>query len=53
MATPRPAEHIEPGANPMTLLRSILPSLPPAERRVAEGILAGVGFLCALTVRML
>ncbi len=39
-ATPRPAEHIELGANPMTALRSILPSLPPAEKRVAEGILA-------------
>lgn len=39
-ATPRPAEHIEPGTNPMTAIRSILPALPPAERRVAEGILA-------------
>lgn len=36
----RPAEHIEPGPNPMTALRSILPDLPPAERRVADDILA-------------
>ncbi len=39
-ATPRPAEHIEPSTNPTTAIRSILPALPPAERRVAEGILA-------------
>ena len=39
-ATPRPPEHIEPSTNPTTAIRSILPALPPAERRVAEGILA-------------
>lgn len=38
--TPRPPEHIEPSTNPTTAIRSILPALPPAERRVAEGILA-------------
>src|SRR5262245_48087069 len=27
-------------ANPIVVIRSILPSLPPAERRVAEGVLA-------------
>lgn len=37
---PRSAEHIEPGTNPMVAIRTILPSLPPAERRVAEGIMA-------------
>ena len=50
MATARPAEHIEPGANPATALRSILPSLPPAERRVAEGILADPGGVVFLSI---
>ncbi len=50
MATPRPAEHIEPGANPMIVLRSIMPSLPPAERRVAEGILAKPGDIVFLSI---
>lgn len=49
-ATPRPAEHIEPGTNPMTSLRSILPSLPPAERRVADGILAEPGDIVFLSI---
>ncbi|MEX1296658.1 MAG: MurR/RpiR family transcriptional regulator [Candidatus Limnocylindrales bacterium] len=50
MATPRPAEHIDPGANPMTALRAILPSLPPAERRVADGILAQPGDIVFLSI---
>ncbi len=50
MTAVRPAEHIEPGANPMTALRSILPSLPPAERRVAEGILAEPGDIVFLSI---
>ena len=50
MATLRPAEHIEPGADPVTSLRSILPSLPPAERRVAEGILAQPGDIVFLSI---
>ncbi len=48
--TARPAEHIEPGVNPVTALRSILPSLPPAERRVAEGILAQPGDIVFLSI---
>ena len=43
MTSPRVAEHIESGTNPTVAIRSILPSLPPAERRVAEGILAQPG----------
>ena len=50
MAPARPAEDIEPGANPMTALRTILPSLPPAERRVAEGILAQPGDVVFLSI---
>ena len=50
MATLRPAEHIEPTTDPMTALRSILPSLPPAERRVAEGILAEPGDIVRLSI---
>ena len=44
------SEHIEPGADPVTSLRSILPSLPPAERRVAEGILAQPGDIVFLSI---
>jgi DNA-binding MurR/RpiR family transcriptional regulator len=50
MATLRPAEHIEPGIDPVTTLRSFLPSLPPAERRVAEGILAEPGDIVFLSI---
>jgi DNA-binding MurR/RpiR family transcriptional regulator len=50
MASLRPSEHIEPGANPVTVVRSILPALPPAERRVAEGILAEPGDIVFLSI---
>jgi DNA-binding MurR/RpiR family transcriptional regulator len=46
----RAAEHIEPGGNPMTAIGTILPSLPPAERRVAEGILAAPGDIVFLSI---
>jgi DNA-binding MurR/RpiR family transcriptional regulator len=36
----RRAEHVDASVNPMVSIRSVLPSLPPAERRVADGILA-------------
>lgn len=36
----RSTERADGSANPMVSIRSILPSLPPAERRVAEGVLA-------------
>ncbi len=50
MTTPHAPEHIEPGANPMVAIRNVLPSLPPAERRVAEGILAGPGDIVHLSI---
>ena len=34
----------------MAVLRSILPSLPPAERRVAEGVLAQPGDIVFLSI---
>ena len=40
VTTQRGGEHDGVPANPMVTIRSILPSLPPAERRVAEGVLA-------------
>ena len=49
-ASPRAVEHIEPGTNPMLAIRTILPSLPPAERRVAEGILADPGDIVFLSI---
>jgi DNA-binding MurR/RpiR family transcriptional regulator len=48
--SPRAVEHIEPGANPITAIRTILPSLPPAERRVAEGILTDPGDTVRLSI---
>ena len=46
VATERPAS----AANPMIAIRSILPSLPPAERRVAEGVLAQPGDIVFLSI---
>lgn len=40
MTSQRRAEHVDASVNPMVSIRSVLPSLPPAERRVADGILA-------------
>ena len=36
----RGGEHVDASPNPLVAIRSVLPSLPPAERRVAEGVLA-------------
>lgn len=50
MEAARSPEHIETGTDPVSLLHSILPSLPPAERRVAEGILAQPGDIVYLGI---
>lgn len=53
MVASRTTEHIEPGTNPTTTVRTILPTLPPAERRVAEGILARPEDIVFLGIREL
>jgi DNA-binding MurR/RpiR family transcriptional regulator len=46
-------EHVSAPANPMVTIRSVLPSLPPAERRVAEGVLAQPDHIPPLSIREL
>lgn len=50
VTAPRAVEHIETSTNPVVALRALMPSLPPAERRVAEGILAEPGDIVFLSI---
>ena len=49
VTAPRAVEHIETSTNPVVAVRALMPSLPPAERRVAEGIRAEPGDLVFLS----
>lgn len=46
-------EHPDAAPNPVVLIRSILPSLPPAERRVADGVLAQPADIVSLGIKAL
>jgi DNA-binding MurR/RpiR family transcriptional regulator len=50
VTSPQGRGQVEPSVNPMVSIRSILPSLPPAERRVAEDVLRQPADIVALSI---